>query len=189
MEPVALDPCGYPGTYKLIGGRLSLDLANTVSWPGTDREHDWLRLPQNLERWLQAVGLAPVPARAVDLDDVAAVRHAIAGALRPLAHGDEPHEAAIAALNRQLGPAAGRRRVAADLSWTWAAPTSALEALAPVVVDAAEVVVEVDRDRLRYCPACDWLFLDTSRNGRRRWCDMADCGSRAKARSYYQRHK
>ncbi len=36
---------------------------------------------------------------------------------------------------------------------------------------------------------CGWLFLDESRGKRRRWCDMNDCGSRAKARRYYQKHK
>ena len=36
---------------------------------------------------------------------------------------------------------------------------------------------------------CGWLFLDESRGKRRRWCDMNDCGSRAKARRYYERHK
>ena len=35
------------------------------------------------------------------------------------------------------------------------------------------------------CPSCRWLFLDTSRNGRRRWCSMATCGSRIKARRHY----
>lgn len=36
---------------------------------------------------------------------------------------------------------------------------------------------------------CGWLFLDESRGKRRRWCDMNDCGSRAKARRYYEKHK
>lgn len=36
---------------------------------------------------------------------------------------------------------------------------------------------------------CGWLFLDESRGKRRRWCDMNDCGSRAKARRYYETHK
>ncbi|WP_344746998.1 CGNR zinc finger domain-containing protein [Streptosporangium vulgare] len=35
------------------------------------------------------------------------------------------------------------------------------------------------------CPSCYWLFLDTSKNGRRRWCSMTTCGSRDKARRYY----
>jgi predicted RNA-binding Zn ribbon-like protein len=28
-----------------------------------------------------------------------------------------------------------------------------------------------------------------SRNHSRRWCDMGDCGNRAKARRHYRRHK
>ena len=40
--------------------------------------------------------------------------------------------------------------------------------------------------RLHECEACTWLFLDTSRGKRRRWCSMATCGNRAKARRHYQ---
>lgn len=36
---------------------------------------------------------------------------------------------------------------------------------------------------------CGWVFIDESRGKRRRWCDMNDCGNRAKARRYYQEHK
>ncbi|MFD0480100.1 CGNR zinc finger domain-containing protein [Nonomuraea thailandensis] len=35
------------------------------------------------------------------------------------------------------------------------------------------------------CPSCGWLFLDTTRNGSRRWCSMAMCGSQVKSRRYY----
>ena len=43
--------------------------------------------------------------------------------------------------------------------------------------------------RLKLCdgPNCSWLFLDTSKAGRRRWCDMADCGNAAKSRRHYAR--
>jgi len=34
---------------------------------------------------------------------------------------------------------------------------------------------------------CGWLFVDTSKNRRRRWCDINDCGNRAKQRRYQQR--
>jgi predicted RNA-binding Zn ribbon-like protein len=43
--------------------------------------------------------------------------------------------------------------------------------------------------RLRICRNCNWLFIDRSRNGSRRWCDMAVCGNRQKARRYYHRRK
>jgi predicted RNA-binding Zn ribbon-like protein len=68
----------------------------------------------------------------------------------------------------------------------WKAPEDAVQSLAPVVLDAADLIAS-DHERLRYCPACDWLFEDQTRNGQRRWCDMADCGCRDKARRYYRR--
>jgi predicted RNA-binding Zn ribbon-like protein len=45
------------------------------------------------------------------------------------------------------------------------------------------------RARLRSCPACDWLFLDKSRNGSRIWCDMAVCGNRRKAKLSYDKKR
>ena len=43
--------------------------------------------------------------------------------------------------------------------------------------------------RLRECASetCQWLFLDRSKSRTRRWCDMRDCGNRAKARRFYER--
>lgn len=41
--------------------------------------------------------------------------------------------------------------------------------------------------RIRICQNCCWLFLDRSRNGSRRWCDMAVCGNRQKAKRHYRR--
>lgn len=36
---------------------------------------------------------------------------------------------------------------------------------------------------------CGWVFLDASRNGSRRWCDMATCGNRAKTTAFRARHR
>jgi predicted RNA-binding Zn ribbon-like protein len=46
-------------------------------------------------------------------------------------------------------------------------------------------------DRLRACAdeTCRWIFYDDSRTGRRRWCDMASCGNRAKAARHRARAK
>lgn len=59
----------------------------------------------------------------------------------------------------------------------------------PVLRDAAELLTSEDLGRVRECGGahCTWLFLDKSRNRSRRWCDMASCGNRAKARRHYQR--
>ena len=44
-------------------------------------------------------------------------------------------------------------------------------------------------ERLRICesPDCSEAFIDRSRTGKRRWCDMATCGNRAKAARHRQR--
>jgi predicted RNA-binding Zn ribbon-like protein len=48
-----------------------------------------------------------------------------------------------------------------------------------------------DPERIRVCASdtCEWVFYDTSRTGRRRWCDMATCGNRAKAARHRARTK
>lgn len=204
MEPVPLDPRSYGGTYKLVGGDVSLDLVNTVSWPGTEREHDWFDPPSNITRWARATGLIDARTQrrldgdmgadpslvSAQVSAVVAIRATLRDVLAPLARGERPTKRALRALNGYLGSIAGRRLLdPRTLRWRWLEPATPEEAVAPAVFGAAELVSEVVLGRLRCCPACDWLFLDATRNGSRRWCDMADCGSRNKARRYYYRHK
>jgi predicted RNA-binding Zn ribbon-like protein len=60
-----------------------------------------------------------------------------------------------------------------------------------VTWEAARLLVSEDRTRLKHCAArdCGWVFLDASRNHRRRWCDMKVCGNNEKARRFYRRHR
>ena len=61
--------------------------------------------------------------------------------------------------------------------------------LNPVIRSAADLMVSKEIKRVKKCadPTCGWLFLDTSRNRSRRWCDMRDCGNRAKASRFYKK--
>ncbi len=45
--------------------------------------------------------------------------------------------------------------------------------------------------RVKACRAtdCGWVFVDASRNGSRRWCDMATCGNRAKTTTFRARRR
>jgi predicted RNA-binding Zn ribbon-like protein len=65
------------------------------------------------------------------------------------------------------------------------------EALARLVEPFVAAVAADTTDRLRICANedCRWAFEDTSRSGRRRWCDMTTCGNVAKARRHRARHK
>jgi predicted RNA-binding Zn ribbon-like protein len=64
------------------------------------------------------------------------------------------------------------------------------EALARVIQPFVEAIAAGTTDRFRICAnhGCRWVFEDTSRGGRRRWCDMTTCGNRAKVRRYRTRH-
>jgi predicted RNA-binding Zn ribbon-like protein len=54
-----------------------------------------------------------------------------------------------------------------------------------------EVLQTLPLERTRICPGarCGWLFIDHSKGGQRRWCDMATCGNAAKSRRHYQRKR
>ncbi|UPG94542.1 CGNR zinc finger domain-containing protein [Luteibacter aegosomatissinici] len=63
--------------------------------------------------------------------------------------------------------------------------------LVPIAEALAALLVQPDMSRIRQCAGsdCTLLFHDHSRGGRRRWCDMAQCGNRAKVSSHRSREK
>ncbi len=77
-----------------------------------------------------------------------------------------------------------------EIRWNWAEleedPAGPLWVLAEA---AADLLISPEAKRVSQCSSqtCRWLFLDTSKNHSRRWCDMKLCGNRVKARNHYQR--
>lgn len=201
MNPVELDPGDYSGTYKLVGGEMSLDFVNTISWPGTSREHDWLDRPGNLIAWSNAVGILSRSSRArleakpsttswSALRTALEIRAQIRSVVWPLANGARPSREAVKALNALLQKSLSHYHIdPSTCLWKWDDPASMIGVLYPVIWNAAHVLTDRDRTRIRSCPSCDWIFYDSTRNRSRRWCDMKDCGSRDKALRYYHRTK
>ena len=101
--------------------------------------------------------------------------------------------AALAVLNRNLAEAMAAAVLEATpqgFAMRWPQGIAKPERLLwPVARSAAELLAGDDLGRLKVCAGndCGWMFLDTSRSGRRRWCEMEVCGSRAKMRRYHQR--
>ena len=60
-----------------------------------------------------------------------------------------------------------------------------------IVHSATDLLRSPDVALLRLCAneRCGWLFLDRSRKQNRRWCEMRECGARAKARRYRSRRQ
>jgi predicted RNA-binding Zn ribbon-like protein len=64
-----------------------------------------------------------------------------------------------------------------------------VDLLVPIAEAAADLICHADLSRIRRCahPSCVLYFLDGTKNGTRRWCDMRTCGNRANAAAYYRR--
>lgn len=71
------------------------------------------------------------------------------------------------------------------------ADTGLAQLVAPVAWSAANLLAAREMVYVKQCGdrECGWLFLDTTKNHKRRWCEMSACGCRAKARTYYRRKK
>jgi predicted RNA-binding Zn ribbon-like protein len=112
---------------------------------------------------------------------------------RSAVEGWEPEAADVETLNRELAVANKHGSLAYGrdgFGWEWDDRSGALDSvLWQVASGAAELLASGDLSKLRQCggAGCGWMFLDTSRNRSRRWCDMKDCGNRAKVRRFRQR--
>jgi predicted RNA-binding Zn ribbon-like protein len=76
--------------------------------------------------------------------------------------------------------------------WSWIAQDDVLDRMLwPVIRSAADLLTSQDLWSVKICASdsCNWLFLDTSKNQSRRWCDMKSCGNRAKVHRHYERRK
>jgi predicted RNA-binding Zn ribbon-like protein len=98
-------------------------------------------------------------------------------------------ELAASLVRLRLGPAQDGN----GFAWQWADEDLKPEhLLGPIARSAAELLVHKDLvAKVHQCEGdnCGWLFVDCSKNHSRRWCDMRDCGNRAKVRRHRKRHE
>lgn len=194
-------------TADLVGGDLALDLVNTVT-ARDSTPRDWLADYATLLHWARASGsfaardiaalerlaaASPNKARAA-LARAKALREALCAAVYALLRGREPAGPALVRIQTAYAAAAGAaelHRRDGHLGRHWNAKRSQLDLVTHVVAMRAIALLEnVAPARLRVCDGndCGWVFVDTSKSGRRRWCDMATCGNTAKAHRFQHRH-
>ncbi|HWX47123.1 MAG TPA: ABATE domain-containing protein [Roseomonas sp.] len=173
-----------------VAGDLALDFANTISWRGTPRETDHLADGDAILAWAKEMGLVEpgfaVPDGGKDalVRDAHRLRDAITAAAGAIALGTTSPAPALATI-RDL---AARSLAAASLTGAPAQMefTNTDRILGPLAWAALDLLRGGELGRLKRCPSadCHWLFVDRTKNGSRRWCDMATCGDRAKKRRH-----
>lgn len=178
--------------FEFLAGRLSLDFCNTHSRPtGGDR----VASTAGLAGWAERCGrpLAQPPT-ARDLDRFRALRDRLCQLFDAVVLKARPVQADLDYLAAALRSAAPQ-----GLRWDDAVgrvvPHDEADSLDrlyyDIATDAFDLLASDNVARLKRCPsdACHWFFFDMSRNGKRRWCAMADCGTKAKVRHYRERHR
>jgi predicted RNA-binding Zn ribbon-like protein len=114
-------------------------------------------------------------------------------AFSAIARRDEPDPGDLAVLAQTYLD--GRRH--ADLrrggdcfQWVYRTESHLWRPLWPVATSAVDLLTSPRLGRVKVCPAvCGWLFLDTTKNGQRRWCSMQECGVEAKVRRQAERRR
>jgi predicted RNA-binding Zn ribbon-like protein len=198
----------YAGV-NLVGGRLCLDFINTVSWRTGENRRDYFQDYAELTWWAEKAGVLGEIAGAalreqasVEAGEAEAV-FARAMRLRELLYSlfsgagtrAAGAEADLAVFNEEVARSFPHARIvgsaASGFEWGWE-ETSRFDCLIwPIVSSAAELLTSEELARVGECAGdgCGWLYLDVSKNRSRRWCDMGDCGNRAKARRHYRKSR
>jgi predicted RNA-binding Zn ribbon-like protein len=195
--------------FELTGGLLCLDFANTVEDRSDAHPHELLNSYDDLVSWgqqahvltegeshllLERAGRHPKDASIV-LAKAIAIREAIFRIFKSVASDEIAEEDDLIALNAAVADAQVHARIVqkdGSFNWDWIDDEQNLDRMLwPVVRSAADLLTSDELDDVRVCASetCNWLFLDTSKNHSRRWCDMKSCGNRAKARRFYGRKK
>ena len=197
------------GSIKLIGGALCLDFVNTVDCYGSKDQGEYFNSCQDLIDWSRHVGTIttaeaktmsrlagahPTAAKSVHSRAIE-LRKTLYRILTLTLQGRSHDRKDLAIFNNYLSTAMVRSRIVKTekgFSWDMAGNKAELDwILNPIVRSAADLLISEELGRIKKCadPTCGWLFLDISRNRSRRWCDMRDCGNRAKASRYYKKRK
>ncbi len=195
---------------SLIGGKLCLDFANTAEWHASKHPEEKLKTYNDFVKWSliseiltekeaqklirkgkkESSRAKEVHKRALELRE--AIYHVFSG----VAKGNIPPKKDMTVINLNLSRTMAQSRlVHAEDGFIWSTSRGEGELdcmLDPIVRSAAELLTSESLGRVKECAddrGCGYLFLDNSRNRSRRWCDMADCGNRAKAKRYYRKQK
>ena len=198
----------HSGAAQWKSGHLGLEFTNTVHWHASDHPQETLHTYEDFINWARATGalseatagrLLEHARRQPDeamraLEAALELREALYRIFAAVAHGAAPAESDLVVLNDVLGRMTAGAQIAGTpegFTWKWRVDEQALDApVWPIALSAAELLVSGELRRVGQCAddrGCGWLFFDTSKNGSRRWCDINDCGNRAKQRRHRAR--
>jgi predicted RNA-binding Zn ribbon-like protein len=189
-------------TFQLVAGHPAVDLVNTLDWRFRENApEELLKSYDDLLRFSQEAGVltakqtrqARRAASPRALKRCIELREAIAEILYARLDGRDPLAVSLKTLERSIQAARIQQQLIrrqAGFQWEWGGNRAELPLWA-LSMSASDLLFSEAVERVRACcnPGCRWLFLDTSKNHSRRWCDMKLCGNRMKARRFKAQRK
>jgi predicted RNA-binding Zn ribbon-like protein len=149
--------------------------------------------PNTLKAWLVATGVldSSQPVDESDLKHAVALREAIRAVIGANS-GSTVYPVDIATLNRAATASGLRIRFGGDgKPRLEPEATGVVAAMGRIVAAMYSAMDGEDWQRLKLCssPTCRWAYYDRSKNHSSRWCAMASCGNREKARRFRSQAK
>jgi predicted RNA-binding Zn ribbon-like protein len=197
--------------YMMVGERLCMDFINTVSWrESTENRRDWFTSYAKLVDWcIHAEVLNGQQAKALLLEaeekpceagevlkQAIEMREVMYRIFKSISKETSPHPSDLERFNESVSYFYQTLQVIFEkdhYTLKFKHTEKNLDTMLPSILQSAVdlLVSKNELERVKQCEgdSCGWLFFDTSRNRSRRWCSMADCGNRAKARRFYQKEK
>ncbi|MGD8779462.1 MAG: CGNR zinc finger domain-containing protein [Ignavibacteria bacterium] len=204
--------------WKFVGGQISLDFINSVGGRTRQEGEaplnykiiaDKLGNFADLVDWGNAIGILNESsvkklnlftvqnekAAKKNFQRAIALREVIYKIFINLIEENEQSREDIDLLNNECAEAREQQKLFFDsnkFKWNFESDAGEPESIIRhIALSAAELLVSDRLHRVKECPGdnCGWLFLDTSKNGSRQWCDMKDCGNLAKVRRYRGKQK
>lgn len=192
-----------------MGGAVCLDFVNTLDDRFTNKPKELLKSYVDLARFGEDTGILSdiqvdrlFPWSIEYKEEAEEALHAAIGLREAISEifyaivRTQPVPAApLSALNGRVQESARHLLlVPSKARFHWKFDSSMINSYAPlwpIARDAAELLASDRLKLVRACASktCEWLFLDETKNHRRRWCDMTKCGNRAKAKRFYVRQK
>ncbi|CAM5716649.1 CGNR zinc finger domain-containing protein [Niallia circulans] len=198
-------------SYMMVGERLCMDFINTVSWRESDeKRRDWFTSYAKIVDWcIHADVLTEQQAKVLllkaeekpseageVLKQTIEMREVMYRIFKSVSKGTPPQPLDLECFNESVSKFYQTLRVIQEkdhYTLKFMDNEENLDTMLPPILQSAVdlLVSKNDLERVKKCEgdSCGWLFFDTSRNRSRRWCSMADCGNRAKARRFYQKEK
>ncbi len=196
------------GSLPLVGGMLALDLCNTSSGRESEAPVENLKTARDVLAWMQHAAVlgaedVATAGRRTEADPVLGselrrrvlqLRDTVYELGKAIADREPIPRGRVDELAQMHGQCAARAKLSEQSDgrfiWIWDRADDLVDsAVGPVVLSALRLLKETEQRRVKRCHGdrCGWLFLDTTKNNSRRWCEMEVCGNRAKQKRHQHR--